>query len=735
MTNVLELVASLVLDSSEYESSLGGLGEKAGKIGSTVAKAGAAALTAATGATVAFAKSAVDAGAQFDSSMSQVAATMGVSVDEIQNLREFAQDMGATTAFSASQAADALNYMALAGYDADTSMQMLPNVLNLAAAGGMSLASASDMITDTQSALNLSLEETSEMVDQMAKTSSKSNTSVSQLGEAMLTIGATARGVAGGTTELSQVLGVLADNGIKGAEGGTHLRNAILSLQTPTENGAEALASLGMSYDDFYDEAGNMRALPEIFLDMADAMDGLDQRSKDAIVSGLFNKTDLASINALLGTTSDRWEELEVEISGATGAAEEMAGTQLDNLNGDLTLFGSALEGAQIAISDKLTPTLREFVQLGSSALSDMTVAFKEGGLSGAMDALGNSVSQGLSMIIEMLPAAVDAGAQLLGAIIQGIADNIPQLAESAVTITTSFAQLLIDNIPSLVSAAAAMVGELGKGIGGALPELIPAAVEAIASIATYLIDNADGIVEGAVAIITGLGEGLINALPMVIEKVPEIIGSLVMAILAGIPKIAEAGGKLLGSLIANLPEITVSILKGIATLLEDIVQASFAGVASMAWAGGELIMGLAKGMAEAVTKAVEAAKGIASRVVGAVKSFFGIASPSKLMENEVGKMIPQGIVKGMQDEYGSLERTTDEMSAIISPEIQSTAAGGFAAQSDRRIEELLSQILNALSNMGVTLDGKALVGYMGPYMDKELGRIYNNHAREAIRI
>ena len=267
--NLMELFVKIGADTSDFDNTVSGIGDKVKKgLGgalSTAAKVGAAGLAAASTAVVAFGKSAVDAGMTFDSAMSQVAATMGKPVSEIQNLRDFAQEMGSTTSFSATQAAEALNYMALAGYDADMSMQMLPTVLNLAAAGGMELATASDMVTDAQSALGLSAEETIEMVDQMAKTSSTTNTSVSQLGDAILTIGATARGVAGGTAELSQVLGLLADNGIKGAEGGTHLRNIILSLQTPTKDGTEALAQLGMTYADMYDEAGNMRALPEIF--------------------------------------------------------------------------------------------------------------------------------------------------------------------------------------------------------------------------------------------------------------------------------------------------------------------------------------------------------------------------------------------------------------------------------------------------------------------------------------
>lgn len=359
--DLFDLVAKITLDSSEYEKGLAGLKADAEKKQKDIQKGMLAATGVGVAALGAFAVSSVKTGAEFDKAMSQVAATMGVTVDEIGNLRDFAQQMGASTAFSATQASEALNYMALAGYDADKSMQMLPTVLDLAAAGGIDLARASDMITDAQSALGLSLEETATMVDQMAAAASSSNTSVEQLGDAFLTIGATARNLSGGTEELSTVLGVLADNGIKGAEGGTHLRNMILSLQNPTEDAAAALSQLGI---EVYDTAtGDMRSMIDIIGDFQTGLDGMDQASKDAIVSGIFNKTDLAAVNALLGTSSKRFDELAGKIDNSAGAAERMANTQLDNLAGDITLLKSAWEGLQIQVSEKLVPALRDVVQ------------------------------------------------------------------------------------------------------------------------------------------------------------------------------------------------------------------------------------------------------------------------------------------------------------------------------------------------------------------------------------
>lgn len=319
---------------------------------------------------------AVQVGMAFDQSMSQVAATMGTTVDEIGELRAFAQEMGATTVFSAQQSADALNYMALAGYDAETSMQMLPTVLNLAAAGNMDLARASDMVTDSQSALGLSLEETETLVDQMAAAASNSNTSVSQLGDAMLTVGGTAKDLKGGTKELSTVLGLLADNGIKGAEGGTHLRNMLLSLEAPTDKAKQVLDRLNVS---LYDDLGNMRSLAEFFPELNAALDGLgSQKERTAALSELFNTRDMAAANALLSTSTERWAELGDAIGDSAGAAEQMAETQLDNLAGDITLMKSAAEGAKIAFADLVEPVAREGVQILTDELSELTDIFKD---------------------------------------------------------------------------------------------------------------------------------------------------------------------------------------------------------------------------------------------------------------------------------------------------------------------------------------------------------------------
>ena len=288
-------------------------------------------------------------------------------------------------------------------------------LVSLAASGGMELARASDMITDTQSALGLSLSQTAELVDKMAKGASKTNTSVGQLGDAMLTVGGTAKMLSGGTTELATALGLLADNGTKGAEGGTALRNILMSMSS--DKFKNVFGELGVSA---YDANGKMRDMNDILSEMNQVMSSMTDEKKTKIISKAFNKYDLKAVNALLGTTSQRWNEVSDAIENSAGSSAKMAETQLDNLSGNLTKFKSALEGAQIEISDKLSPTLSEFVKFGTEGLSKIVDAFSKNGFEGAIEAFNGVLGDALKTISKMLPDFIKAGTKIAEGIFKG---------------------------------------------------------------------------------------------------------------------------------------------------------------------------------------------------------------------------------------------------------------------------------------------------------------------------
>lgn len=356
----------------------------------------------------------ISVGSGFEASMSQVAATMGITsaAKEFEVLSTAAKEMGETTKFSASQAGEALNYLALAGYDAEKAVSALPTVLNVAAAGGMELASASDMITDAMSALGLETSQMATFADQLAVTSQKSNTSVSQLGEAILTVGGTAKTLSGGVTEMNTALGILADNGIKGSEGGTMLRNVILSLSAPTSTAAAALSELGVTA---FDASGAMRPLQDTFADLDGALSKLSEQERTAALSNIFNKVDLKGVNALLGTSSERFDELSGYISDCSGAAEQMAETMSDNLQGDLTIMQSALEGLGVAAYEKFQEPFRGAVQEVTGYIGDLTESMTDGELSDSVDKISEGFNELATTAIEFV------GNEAIPAVISGL--------------------------------------------------------------------------------------------------------------------------------------------------------------------------------------------------------------------------------------------------------------------------------------------------------------------------
>lgn len=345
-------------------------------IGDTMQSVGKAAMLGVTTPLVAAGATATKTFASFDDAIRQTRATMNASEEDTEKLTAAAKKYGAETRYTASQSAEALNYLALAGYNADKSISALPTVLQLAQAGGLDLAYASDLVTDSMSALGLEMGQLTTFSDQLAVTAQKSNTNISQLGQAILTVGGTAKGLKGGTVELNAELGILADAGIKSAEGGTHLRNVILSLQNPTKEGAEMLASYT---NGVYDAEGRMRSLDDVLQELNASMASMTDAEKQNVISTIFNKTDLAAVQALLAGCGDRFAELTGYIEDSAGAAEQMADTMEGGIGGAFRSLSSAVEAVGIAFGESLAPTVQDVAEVvtgvarGFASLNDET--------------------------------------------------------------------------------------------------------------------------------------------------------------------------------------------------------------------------------------------------------------------------------------------------------------------------------------------------------------------------
>ena len=396
------------------------VGEKISAVGKTMTSVGTDMTLKVTTPIVAAGIAVTKTFTSFDDAIRQVQATMAAGEEDTEKLTAAAKKYGAETRYSATQAAEALNYLALAGYNADQAIAALPTVLQLAQAGALDLGYASDLVTDSMSALGLEMGELGTFSDQMAKTAQKSNTNISQLGQAILTVGGTAKSLSGGTAELNALLGILADNGIKGAEGGTHLRNVLLSLQTPTKEGAQLLDELT---NGVYDAEGNMRSLDVVLQELNASMDGMTDQEKQNIISTIFNKTDLAAVQALLGGCGDRFAELYGYIIDSEGAAAEMAATMEGGIGGSFRSLASAIEAVAIAFGETLAPNVkaaadwlteaaRKFSELDAGARNTIVTT------AGVVAAIGPALVVGGKLVT--LIGSIVSGAKVIGAVMSG---------------------------------------------------------------------------------------------------------------------------------------------------------------------------------------------------------------------------------------------------------------------------------------------------------------------------
>lgn len=476
------------------------LDKTANGLGTVFDKAGkmmAAAFASVTAAATLALKSVVNVGSSFQASMSQVAATMGMSADEIANnseeytkLSQAAKDMGATTKFSATEAANALNYLALAGYSVDESISVLPKILSTAAAGGMDLARASDMVTDAMSALGLPLEEAGIFVDRLARTAQKSNTSVAQLGDAILQIGGTAKSLAGGVTELNTALGILANNGIKAAEGGTALRQIILNLTAPSDKAAKFMEEIGFSA---YDAAGNMKPLNQTFAELNDILSKYNtQQEKDTVLTTIFDARQLKSARALLANYGQEWDELYEEIENANGAASRMADTMQENLTGAITIAKSALEGVQVTAFEALEKGLTRSVKQATSSIDELNQTLQTPEMQEALAKisvlLGNILTKFADFVANSaIPKAIewfsnlDKVMNVLKGTLAGVAAALPLIATgfllSSVQADTYIAKAIAAKVATL-ALNASMLANPFTAVALALGVLVGAVVK-----------------------------------------------------------------------------------------------------------------------------------------------------------------------------------------------------------------------------------------------------------------
>lgn len=345
------------------------------KFSNAAKKATKVTVAAVTAASVALGTFSVKTGMAYESQMSTVRALSQASDADMLQLDKTAQHLGATTVWTAKESGQAMEYMAMAGWNAKQMVDAVPATMDLASASGEDLAEVSDIVTDSMTAFNMKAKEASHFTDVLAAAATSSNTNVGKLGESFKYAAPLAGSLGYSIEDTSLALGLMANSGIKASQAGTSMRSWLTRMAKPTDESAAAMKKLGLSLKDSH---GKMKPLRTVIKETRSAFSGLSKSQKAQYAAMLAGKTGMSGLLAVVQSADGDFSKLSDAIDNCNGAAKKMADTKLDNLEGDVTLFKSAMDGAGLEIYDEIKEPLRDVVQEGTKWVTNFAKEFKE---------------------------------------------------------------------------------------------------------------------------------------------------------------------------------------------------------------------------------------------------------------------------------------------------------------------------------------------------------------------
>ena len=589
------IMAYMDLDMSSFNSAIdmageqlsgfasGGVAGALGSIGAAAETAGRALTMHITGKLLDVGQAALQVGMDFDASMSNVyglMSSLNLSQDQMDALRDTAREMGATTKFSASEAADAMGYMALAGWDDAQVIAGIPGVLNLAAAANMDLAKASDIVTDTMTPFGMAAERAGEAADVFAYAQANSNTTVEALGEAMKYAAPTADAFGMTLQDTAAAMGVLANAGIKGSQGGTTLNAMLRDMKNNAKNGAIAIGKTKVALTN---ADGSYRSYAAIIRDIDKATSSMTASQRDAALGAIFGDESLKGILATLKQGPDALDAMTEGMYACGGAAEDMAATMGDNLKGDLAILESGAQDMAIALSDWLMPAARGVVQgitdmIGKfNALDDGTknTIFRIGAMAAAAGPLLLNGGKVLTLLSGVNPLVVGLGAAAVLAYTHS--DALQGMVAKLGDGVTAFGAALESGAGFTAAFSAGLTAAFGEEAAGKVLGAIEGIKTAISTVGDVLttVTDAVGTFFGSLFDGEGLKQSWDNAAAVISGYDWAALGT---SILSGVTGALDAVGEwlkniftagLTGAKGVNWFELGTSIHDGIQTILD----------------------------------------------------------------------------------------------------------------------------------------------------------------------
>lgn len=624
----------------------------------------------------------VGVAAKFESAMSEVQAISGASGDELQALTDKAQEMGATTKFSASESAAALKYMAMAGWDTEAMLNGINGVMQLAAASGEDLASTSDIVTDAMTAFGLSADQSTRFADVLAQTANRSNTSVALMGETFKYVAPVAGALGYSIEDASVAIGLMANSGIKGSQAGTSLKNVLTNLAKPTDQVQSYMDKLNISLTD---SAGNVKPLNQLLNEMRDGFNGLTEAEKAEYAAGIAGKEGMSGLLAIVNSSQADFDNLTEAINNSSGAAQNVADVMMDNLGGQLTILKSTLEGIAISFGNILLPAVKKVVESLQNFLNWLngltdgqkqlvvTIATVVAAIGPVLLIIGKLITSVTSIIkvVKLLKPAFAALNAVMAA--NPIAIIVLAIAGLVAALVTLYNKN--EEFRNFVNTAWAQIKEVISGVVNALVNFftvtIPGAIDSVTAWFQTLVDN----ISNFFAVVI---PEKINAL---VQRFTELPGRIWNTLLDAIAKIKQWGSDIISWAQTAIP----NVISTITSFFEELPG-------KMLEIGKNLLMGLADGISNAVGIVVDKVKSVAGSILNGFKSVFNIHSPSKETA-EMGNMLMQGLAGGVYDASNVAMTAVMEMANMLTTKLESLVA---------QITQLMNFAGNAIQPFGI---------------------------------
>lgn len=522
----------------------------------TLANLASTAVTAAVGGIKDAASAVVEIGSAFETSMSKVSALSGATGDDLAALEAKARELGSTTTFSASQAADALGYMALAGWDTQAMLAGVGPVLSLAQAGELDLAAASDLVTDYLSAFNMTAEDTGRMVDVLAYAQANANTTVDGLGQAFKNCAANCNAAGMDVETTSAAIAMMANQGLKGSEAGTALNAVMRDMTQRMEDGSIKIGDATVAV---MDAQGNYRDFADILADVEAATDGMGDAEKAAALQSTFTADSIKGLNLMLNAGAGELSSFRDDLYGCAGAAEDAATAMTDNLQGDLAGMGSAFEELALKIYDGVQEPLRDAVQFVTGSVVP-ALTFLVEHVDYVAVALGGVAAAVAAMNFGKVASALSAVPKLLA----GFTGGPILLVVGALTALAAGAKWAYDNVQPFREA----VDTLAMTLQNALGPVVDQAADAIGAVLPAAMEGASGVLEGVVVPAIESFAGFLT--DAVVPAVAEF-GTFLQT--EAVPALQEFAGWAVGNVVPALQAMAGYVVSNVVPAVQQMAQ------------------------------------------------------------------------------------------------------------------------------------------------------------------